>query len=359
MFLERILWFKSVWSQVQFCDITVLSLPWTTSSWRMELSQTQSYFTTGGLPPISSTWRQAPWGSEYSNFIFQLNTCCHSPYVTSCLTTAWVCRLQLLLVLASAVILRSETRGTHDHILLSHIRDSPNLEPESYITTDGQSVSPSWSKAPVWGLRSDFYYCQLVVCWCGVLFLTRGRVCRLQLLLALATAVIFGSEPLGTRDGILLSQIREFSFRRLLRLAGLRWRCSTPPLHRRGQSNRRVSTASYIGSARTNHRKQINWSATDILYCCQVCPPILCLTMPIFGYSLMGVVLPFCYVAIRHIITTVMKSFSLLIILANTGCMTVYTVIFDCTGGTTCSYVSIYGVQIPERFFFSPTIYYT
>jgi hypothetical protein len=25
-----------------------------------------------------------------------------------------------------------------------------------------QSASPSWNKAPVWGLRSDFYYCQTV-----------------------------------------------------------------------------------------------------------------------------------------------------------------------------------------------------
>jgi hypothetical protein len=40
-------------------------------------------------------------------------------------------RLQLLLDLASAVILRSESRGTHDHILLSPIRDSPNLEVRS------------------------------------------------------------------------------------------------------------------------------------------------------------------------------------------------------------------------------------
>jgi hypothetical protein len=39
----------------------------------------------------------------------------------------WVCRLQLLLGLASAVILKSESRGTY-HILLSEIRDSPNLE---------------------------------------------------------------------------------------------------------------------------------------------------------------------------------------------------------------------------------------
>jgi hypothetical protein len=40
----------------------------------------------------------------------------------------WVCRLQSLLTPASAVILRSESRGTHDHILVSQIRDSPNLE---------------------------------------------------------------------------------------------------------------------------------------------------------------------------------------------------------------------------------------
>jgi hypothetical protein len=37
----------------------------------------------------------------------------------------WVCRLQLLLVLASAVILRSESLGTHNHNLLSQFRDSP------------------------------------------------------------------------------------------------------------------------------------------------------------------------------------------------------------------------------------------
>jgi hypothetical protein len=59
---------------------------------------------------------------------FQLNTCSHSPYVTSSLTRGWVCRLKLLLALASVVISRSTSRGTHDHILLSQIRDSPNLE---------------------------------------------------------------------------------------------------------------------------------------------------------------------------------------------------------------------------------------
>jgi hypothetical protein len=72
---------------------------------------------------------------------------------------------------------------------------------------------------------------QLLVCWCGALCLTRGRVCRLQLLLVLASADIFGFDSRGTHDHNLLSQIRDFPFRRFLRLAGLRWRYSTPPPH--------------------------------------------------------------------------------------------------------------------------------
>jgi hypothetical protein len=158
-----------------------------------------------------------------SNFIFQLNTYGYNPYETSSLARGWVCHLQLLLVLASAVILTSESRGTHDHLLLSQIRDSPNLEgqdpvfispkdivaqlyaqalgslfvdsydpqgycvgirpflrlvalalvaarlgswlkseSESYVTTDGQSACLSWIKAPIWGLWPDFYYRQTV-----------------------------------------------------------------------------------------------------------------------------------------------------------------------------------------------------
>jgi hypothetical protein len=90
---------------------------------------------------------------------------------------------------------------------------------------------------------------QLRVCWCGALSLTRGRVCRLQLLLILASAVIFGSESRGTRDHILLSQIRDFPFRRLLRLAGSRWRYSTPPPH--GISTEITLSLAYNISART------------------------------------------------------------------------------------------------------------
>jgi hypothetical protein len=106
------------------------------------------------------------------------------------------------------------------------------FESDSYVTTDGQSANISSNKAPIWGLRPDLDYCQTVrVCWFGEVSLTRGRVCRLQLLLALAMAVILGSKSRGTRDHILLSQIRDFLFCRHLRLAGLRWRYSTPPPH--------------------------------------------------------------------------------------------------------------------------------
>jgi hypothetical protein len=55
------------------------------------------------------------------------------------------------------------------------------------------------------------------------------RNCVLYMLLALASEVFLRSEFLGTCDRILLSQIWDFPFRRLLRLAGSRWRYSTPP----------------------------------------------------------------------------------------------------------------------------------
>jgi hypothetical protein len=64
----------------------------------------------------------------------------------------------------------------------------------------------------------------------GALFEKRTGL-SLQLLLAFASAVILESESRGTPDHVLLSQIRDFPFRRLLRLAGLRWRYSTPPPH--------------------------------------------------------------------------------------------------------------------------------
>jgi hypothetical protein len=72
---------------------------------------------------------------------------------------------------------------------------------------------------------------QLRSCFCGALSLTRGRVCILYMLLVVASTVFHGSESLGSRDYILLSQFWDFPFRRLLRLAGSRWRYSNQPPH--------------------------------------------------------------------------------------------------------------------------------
>jgi hypothetical protein len=63
-----------------------------------------------------------------------------------------VCRLQLLVGLSSEVILRSESRGTHNHILLSQIRDFVNLEgsgPRIYIPQEeGGPVIPPGTGLP-------------------------------------------------------------------------------------------------------------------------------------------------------------------------------------------------------------------
>jgi hypothetical protein len=53
---------------------------------------------------------------------------------------------------------------------------------------------------------------QLRVCWFGAPSLTRGRVCRLQLLLILASAIIFGSESRRTRGHISLARLKFESY---------------------------------------------------------------------------------------------------------------------------------------------------
>jgi hypothetical protein len=112
--------------------------------------------------------------------------------------------------------------------LLSYERIVLSLE--SYITTDDQSTSPSWNKASIWGLRQDSYYCQTVsglLMW-GALSDERTG------LFTIAAGPRQHSHswvrvPLDSWLYFTVSDIRDFPFRRLLRLAGLRWRYSTPP----------------------------------------------------------------------------------------------------------------------------------
>jgi hypothetical protein len=73
------------------CLLRLAGLRWRYSNplLRQRQYQSQSYFTTGGLPPISSSWRQAPSGSRAENF-FQLNPSVHRPYIASSVTRGWV-----------------------------------------------------------------------------------------------------------------------------------------------------------------------------------------------------------------------------------------------------------------------------
>jgi hypothetical protein len=91
----------------------------------------------------------------------------------------------------------------------------------------------------------------------------RRWVCRLQLLLALASAVILRSEFHGTRDHILLSQIRNSLIRRLLRLAGLRWSYSTSPPH--GMLTLTNELNSFITLGETEYKSQC--LRVSLLFC--------------------------------------------------------------------------------------------
>jgi hypothetical protein len=107
-----------------------------------------------------------------------------------------------------AVFLRCESRGIHDHILLSKSWESHNLEGhvsifipphersslvipprlrwthvQSHVATDGQSVSMSkcWGRS---GTCNQIHVLlpvrRLLSCHCGAPYLRRGRVCRLS-----------------------------------------------------------------------------------------------------------------------------------------------------------------------------------
>jgi hypothetical protein len=129
-------------------------------------SQSKSYVTTDGQLP-SLSWCQAPiWGLRLDFYYCQTVA---DFLVWGALSDERTGLLQLLVTLASALIIGFESRGTRDHIFLSQIRDSPNLK----------------GQVPVF-------------------IFTRNRVAQLY--------------PPGT----------EFPFLRPLRLAGLRWRYSNP-----------------------------------------------------------------------------------------------------------------------------------
>jgi hypothetical protein len=128
-------------------------------------------------------------------------------------------------------------------------------ESESYVTTDGQSASLSWNKAPTWGSRPDLYYCQTIedlLMW-GALSDKRT---------GLSFTISAGPRQSSCFRVRLpwdftVSDSR-LTFRRLLRLAGLRWRYSTPPPH--GITTIDLSHLQSLGTDRVENNAPHCWS---------------------------------------------------------------------------------------------------
>jgi hypothetical protein len=151
--------------------------------------------------------------------------------------------------------------------LLTSLLDTAELcvycESESYVTTDGQSASLSWYKAPIRGLRPDFY-CRteygirntsdsyaldsvgrLSDERTGLPFVCAAGPCQRSLSRVLV--------PWDLRPYFTVSDLR-LPFHRLLRLAGSRWRYSTPPPHGFCVYSRMNSVSYLLGVPNRGHR---------------------------------------------------------------------------------------------------------
>jgi hypothetical protein len=59
-------------------------------------------------------------------------------------------------------VLGSLLVASYDRATIAVFEPASTLRVKSYVTIDCQSANVSCNKAPNWGLRTDFYYCQTV-----------------------------------------------------------------------------------------------------------------------------------------------------------------------------------------------------
>jgi hypothetical protein len=118
-------------------------------------------------------------------------------------------------------------------LLLLLSKSKSHYDWRSVSQSVSQSVSKSWCRAPSRTHDQIFscYYLTVTVLFLWGALSDEGTGLLYYMLLGLPNAIFLESESLGNRDHILLSQIWDFPFRRLFRLAESRWRYSTPPPH--------------------------------------------------------------------------------------------------------------------------------
>jgi hypothetical protein len=132
-------------------------------------NQSQSYVTTDGQSASVSGIKH-PSGAQDQIFItvWHLQACwcellsltrgrvCHLPESQSLLVNLFlVCTMYILHV----------TKRMHVRMYkCMYIQHIQSKQSQSYDTTDGQSASLPWDKAPIWGLLPNFQYCQTIAC---------------------------------------------------------------------------------------------------------------------------------------------------------------------------------------------------
>jgi hypothetical protein len=141
---SRRIWGSHSWSI--FCNITPCSCK-SQQTFQRNLSPPESESEWELLYDWRFTTNQAPWDSWPAFFSTEYLLW---PYVTSSMTRGWIRSLQLLLALTSTVILRSDSRGTRDHILLSQIRGSSvaSIRNVVWLSKDYTAFHPRWQNSP-------------------------------------------------------------------------------------------------------------------------------------------------------------------------------------------------------------------
>jgi hypothetical protein len=119
------------------------------------------------------------WNFYYNYSWIQLIITAHNRWLPkTCSIPYWTTNVFSSIV--TELVLIYEWANSSDSVVLSLtlpswtlnfwilLRMTPRLrmielrQSQSHVTTDDQSASLSWNKAPIWDLRPDFYYCQTV-----------------------------------------------------------------------------------------------------------------------------------------------------------------------------------------------------